>query len=395
MPVSLFKSLHVSPTPGKVHHCAENLKKLQSVMKKPVIGAYDFDKTAMPWLPKHVRDDQIKWEDKTIRHDELAFQRYLKTLHHFAADSDTVINTGRGIRGVQEVAPLMARIPFVALGLNDGQQLFVLPPLNQRQDPVQARRQWIESLTLDQLDQPWLEELSGWSTTQVLKDLRELMPARHFQQETGPGQASKHLGVTKSYVFTQPVVGGNSSKQDVWVVRLDPDQAYLEINRAGEKKATQEEIAAFTETLGHSLAEPLKKKWPNFSFHLTSFSERCFLHVAPENNNKASLINFLANQRAEVTPQAVISAGDTHNDVPLLSLNHLGGIPNYPIMVGDSVSLKQVLAQRNLRHLETVGWNELDKGIEKQFHKIKPGLASATATHEPKGTPGSRLDRVG
>jgi len=331
---------------------------------KPILVSLDLDRTLIPWTKER------------ISYDKTAFLKYQHTLQDPALKQDTfvVLNTGRGLKSTRHLAPLLARVPFDAIALNDGQQLFIKPKLNAKFHPIEANSQWLRRLTSKQADPHWRKELKGWSTTAVLKDIRAVLPDLDFEEESIPRQPSHRFGTRNSYVFTKPASLWKDAEKDCWAISVVPDQAYLEIKRVG-KKTTEAETRHYAKVMGRVLQYHLAEDWPNFDYKVYSTANRCLLHITPKKTDKAALVNYLANHRLTNQPKAIISAGDNVNDIPILSAHQLGEIPNYPILLGRDPKTKIALSNKPSHNLENVGWNQLNVGIEKQVRKIRPLLS--------------------
>lgn len=331
---------------------------------KPVLTSLDIDHTVIPWRKEPMLD-------------EVAFQRYRKTLHHpeFRNNNFVMLNTGRGLVATKQIIPLLCELPVDALGLNDGQQLFLREEhATSSGQPKQSSGQWLRGLMGKQKDQDWKTHLGQWSTVKVIGDIRKTLPSLGFELASAPGEDTPHNTHMDYHVFTKPVHPARP-EQGLWVVQVRPDQAFFEVSRS-DKNASQQEIAGYSELLGSLLQESLRKKWPTIQIYSNSSPQWSNVHFGPEGIHKATLLDYLVGTRFENKPLAVISAGDSTNDTALLSRRHIAGdVPNYPIFVGKNRRVEAALSGKNLPNLERVAWNELDIGIQKQFDKIKAHLA--------------------
>lgn len=370
--------------PARKAPVAPQSKTPKIASNKPVLVSLDLDGTLIPWIK----------ENASI--DHTAYLRYQDTLQNPGLKKDTfvVLNTGRSLSDTKTIAPILARFPFDALAVNDGQQLFVKPKFKKEFHPTLANEMWIRRLNVKKADPHWQKELQGWSTPRVLKEIRDELPHLDYQLQSTPQQYNGLFGKSNAYVFTKQASLWKSPQQQYWAISIQPDLAYMEIKRVG-KKVSQNEARHHAQTLGLVLKNVLGEEYPNISFQVISAPDRCLLKVSPKGTNKASLANYLANKRLTNAPKAIISAGDYINDLPILSVNKLGHVPNYPILLGNHPEMQKELAQSPPQFLEQVGWNQLDAGIKKQMQKIRPSLPTQTPNMAPRNPTNGQLDQVG
>ncbi|WP_373531158.1 HAD hydrolase family protein [Vampirovibrio sp.] len=342
--------------------------------QKPVLTSLDIDSTLIPWL-------------KEPEYDEVALTRYRKTLGSpdFRNQSFVILNTGRSLSAVKRLAPILRDLPIDALGLNDGQQLYLRSAsLDKNAHPKNDSQSWLQSLSRSDQDPHWKAVLGGWSATQVLQDIRDtLQTDLGFQLAAKPGEKNRFNPNGEYFAFQKPMSPKHPKSGD-WVIRICPDQTYFEV-ASTQPDVTEPDIANYSEFLIDHLQARLKPQWPTVMFYNSQSSEGCHIHLGPENTNKASLVRHLLATRFEQKPQAVISAGDNTNDIALLSSHTLEGVPNYPVLVGSHPKVMAALRQNPPPNLESVGWNQLDEGLKKQFAKVKDHLKTT-------GGNGQRLD---
>ena len=173
-------------------------------------------------------------------------------------------------------------------------------------------------------------------------------------------------------MFTQPV-NPRQSDAGQWVVQVRPDQAFFEISRSDEQ-ATREEIAEFASTLSEQLRNALQPQWPQLHLYANNSPKWSNVHLGPQGIHKAALLDYLLKTRMPEKPVAIISAGDSTNDIELLSAHQLQGIPNYPVLVGKNPRAESAIRKNAPPQLEQVPWNHLDEGLSRQFAKLKPWL---------------------
>lgn len=346
----------------------------KTVANKPIATALDFDGTLAPWI-------------KQPDYDRPAYSKSVNLLRrlHLKNNNFLIVNTGRSLASIKEITPMLSRLPFDALGLNDGQQLFLKPDTHSLNLP-EDNKKWLLGLAGKHKDKHWKTHLSGWSTVKVLSDIRKLLPGLGFQQVSAPGQKNPYADHQNFYAFTRPV-NPRQPEDGLWVVQVRPDQAFFEVNRS-DNKVTGDEIFAYASLLSDLLGESLQKRWPQLHVYANGSSNWSYIHIGPRDINKAVLMDYLVGERFSDKPLGVISAGDSVNDTPLLSRHFVTDVPNYPILVGSNPRVTAVLKRNPPPNLEQVGWNRLDEGLEKQFNKIKPELKDSEGD-------GNRLDATG
>lgn len=334
---------------------------------KPLMASLDIDRTAIPWKT----DPDF---------DMTAYLRYQRQLHdpEFRKNTFVMLNTGRGLRATKELAPIISRFPIDALGLNDGQQVFFRPKDGHGQThPVEETYHWLLSLKPKDADLAWRKQLQGWSTLLVARDIRfKQLPAMGFEEEWEPDTQAQHNPKHQYHLFSR-LKNPDEPDQGKWLLAIRPDQSCFGITHLpGEKgeKASPEEATQFAMQLGKALKDRMVTDWPTFEHFAVTTPEGAFFHFGPKNNSKAALIRYMIQERMSNKPMAVISAGDCGNDLPLLSLKDLAGVPNFPVFVGESARALQSLKESRQPRLEQVPWNQLDVGLARQFEKLRPTL---------------------
>jgi len=339
---------------------------------KPLLFSLDVDKTLIPWK-------------KEPQYDEVALKRYTHVLNNpiIQENSFLLLNTGRGLRSTLTLIPLLSQFNVDALGLNDGQQLFLKnhsPDRDAKSTTTTAK--WLNTLQAKEEDPHWKAELNGWSTAEVMHAASQEFAQLGFM-ETLSAEAQE--GLTHTYI-QHPYATKKDSP--AWLLKFHPGQAYMELT-CTDGKANTQEIADFADQIGLHLQQALQPTWPNATYYINPTSKRSYIHLGPAGNSKGSLVHHLVEQRFESPPSAVISAGDTLNDRDILSAEHFGETPNYPIQVGSHPPLMAHLAKKRPTHLEQAELGQLDTGLKAQLAKLQdklPFLKPKTPPTTPTST---------
>lgn len=343
---------------------------------KPVVKAKDIDCTVIPWTL------QPEYNKTAAR-----IYRDLFWSNEQTGNSHTFLLTGSGLSKLKGHAQLLASLgPIDALATNDGQQVFIRS--HQKQDTPAKVEGWLNRLQAEDADQAYQAKLYGWNITQGIDTINELLVNDlGYKQVAQTGQAHPYaVGVGKEQeqnVFVRPseLTDAQGKSMD-WIVRIHPDQAYFEVRLSDELKivntfnkpqrmnlmATEaKRISSFLER-SSKLNPDLDN--PRLSTFLNPMEGQCFIHLAVKGATKGEALQYLLNKLPK-PPQAIITAGDSKNDISMLGPEHYSGIPNYPVQVGNNPSLTNHFKQTPHPNRVQTKEFKLYEGIEDQWNKLK------------------------
>ncbi len=334
----------------------------QSVLKqkKPFLLSIDIDNTLLPW--ERGAGQQQHWDD-------LALQRYQHLLAQPALRNATfvLLNTGRSLSAAQELGDKISKIPFDALGANDGQELYIRPDTPLTANSSQTNAQWLKTENASQRDPRWQSTLGQWSIVDVIRDVENQLLNTGFIKYP-PALSGPDIAM-HGYLKTDPLNPGNA-----WKVKIRPDQTWFEISHLNPATGVDPTLLDFSRQLAKSLETGLQERWPQLHTELNPTGQAAYLHLSPHGHDKSKLVQHLIRERLSAAPLGIVSAGDSGNDVAILKKREIAGVPNYPVFVGDNPTALKELASEPPANLVTVPWNALDTGIRTQLAKMIPQI---------------------
>lgn len=298
---------------------------------KPVLLSVDIDQTL------------IKWTQFGLRHDEVALARTVKALQSAKDKSVILLNTGRGLDSIRQIAPLLKNVPFDYLALNNGMELYK-PPTDKPVEP------WLTQLSAKQQGRLWQKDIkaqTGLTTRTIIKAIHDVATREGFVKSQG---SSARPG------FTQVLPSG-----ETLTIERYPTEAAFAITGTAESLSPQQVL--YVQGLAGKIAQALKQqgldvvcKQGTFKRGIPEGGEKRYtvFRYFPKAISKASVLQHVASQMPGL--RAVVTAGDHHdNDTEMLTQVFYKTacgkrVVNYPILSGNDPKLLDDLKQQSKRY---------------------------------------------
>jgi hydroxymethylpyrimidine pyrophosphatase-like HAD family hydrolase len=355
-----------------------------------ILNVSDIDDTFLPW--------------KTGQYNIEVSHPILEKLKAAFLDlQDRFINafvTGRGLSSMKRLAHFFKDVPVQFLALDNGKHLFI----NRRNEPAEK---WIGSLSADAEDQDWKNHLktrAKWDHELLLETAKTTLTQDGFQGVSNHGHEGlampeDHIYQRKVPNYPNPLV---QTLVDLWRMLLgrpapalmplnlmiNPDESAFHLLK-GEKQ-DRKFYTRWGDNFAKTVATQLARHNNPVQWERSDHGHYLYYFFTPKTIviNKASVVDFLLRQKLSVKNsqhlKAVLTYGDSQNDIPLLSRRHFTTVdgrklPVFPTLSGtkllDNIAVKThprlIVAQQNgdlvpamTQHLTQVGKIQEQKAVQ-------------------------------
>lgn len=320
-----------------------------------------------------IDDTLVRWGNWSSQPDEVGLAQTVKILQENRNRLVSILNTGRSLSYMQDIANVLKDVPVDYLVLNNGQEIYI---------NRQGKRtdQWLASLTHGHQDRRWREairDVTGWDLKQVLLPRLKafLMEEEGFSFMEQPPDFTLDLDLT---------LQRTSQDGESLMAVLVPDQSGIIFTMASgafgaEHQAEANGIMARLVEALNALGVNAQSTGHYFSHSLERDFHRRFYRawLSPQGITKASGLQRVL--RREPSVKAVITAGDHgFNDTEMLTRPSYANryhqrLPNYPILSGNDENgelaqrLTQKIARGSITYVES---GRIGPAIEQQLQRL-------------------------
>jgi len=280
-----------------------NLYSHNSSHGKSGLASIDIDGTLVPWT-KHDKD-----------FDEAIFSKNKEEMNKNKSNYYYLLNSSRGKIQFRSLAAIIKDVPYDAVSLNDGQEIYHLKNLL-----------GFKVLLRDNKWHSHLMKTYNWDKYTPHKLIKKTLNELNFHEVNN--REKFHFTKNKyTQVFTQ------SNKSNYCKLQKEQNHFLLKTNNP-------EIFESFQTKLKSNFSDK------NIKLELTHYNKNghYFIHLSPIGINKSSPIDFIINNKnLKSSINHVVTVGDGINDLFMLEKTiYSNNIPNMPIVINNTEVAEKV-----------------------------------------------------